>query len=245
MTITHKTGAHHSMFDTRQLIMRLARTDRKIKLFTGMMAIALVTIPATAAISQTTDTSTTVTTVAMSPAAPMMAPAPIDYSSLSDQKLDYLTILRAQDYGLSTDEIADAFALANETPHSFSDVLDRVEDGATFADLAVAWGVPHQDVCSPERNRQHIADYIAAHKGTGYAALRGHDWNVWPTWVNWQAGSATVTDTTVTTGGMVPGNAGATSSTTMTTTDAVPMQPTTGVSTTTTTSTNSAPTLAQ
>jgi hypothetical protein len=205
----------------------------------GIVAAACLIAPAGAAVAQSADTvsSTTVTTTTMSAPPAAMAPATVDYSVLASQKLDYLTIQRAHAYGLTTDEISDAYALAHETLRSFPEVLDRIENGATFASLAEAWGVPLQDVYTPERNRDRIRDYVAAYECTGTAALHNRSWQSWPTWSNWQSGTSTVTDSTVINGTGAAGVVSTPMSSTTTTT-ITPASPAPGMTTSTTSTTN-------
>lgn len=219
------------MFTVKLHELRLAQADRMIKPLVGLLAAAFAVVPASAFAVLTDDPITTPTiTSADMPDTSGMTPDAIRYSVLADPKLDYFTIMRAKAYGLTDDQIADAYALADETLRSFPDVINQVESGATFPVLAEEWGVPLEDVYSPERYRDRIHDFIAAYQSTGYGALRNHDADQnWPDWVDWRASAPAPMDMTI------PSSTDTTisgSSSSTTTTITTPMTPAPGATTT-------------
>ncbi len=108
----------------------------------------------------------------------------INFTVLGAKRYNYFDIMRAKAWGLTDDQIAEAAALADASGYSMDWIMTRVEDGATYHDLAAAWGVPMEVVYSPEKYRDQIHDYIAAYRHTG---LRG--------WHRDQMGETNVNDT--------------------------------------------------
>jgi len=74
------------------------------------------------------------------------APASSDYSLLSNPVFDAAAIRRAESYGLTDSEVGQAAALAAKSGVPLSDVLRRVESGATFASLAAQYDVSAQEL---------------------------------------------------------------------------------------------------
>jgi hypothetical protein len=91
----------------------------------------------------------------------------IDYSVLSDPTIKPWDLKRAKAYGLTLDQISEAYYLAKITYVPFGQILNDVEDGCTFASIAEMYGAPLSVAYSPERYRDHISDYMAAWDATG------------------------------------------------------------------------------
>jgi hypothetical protein len=96
----------------------------------------------------------------------------IDYSVLADPDLNYFDIRRAQAYGLTDNQIAQAAKLAHYGYVPMGDVLNQLEDGCTLASLAVYYGVPINVVEDASGWQDRINDYLAAYRNTGRGALR-------------------------------------------------------------------------
>lgn len=211
--------------------------DYRSHLLAGVTVAGLLFALTSGATAQTADTtsSTTVTqTIVSGPA--IAPPMQVNYAILGDPKLDYFSIRRAQAYGLTMDQISDAYALAHETLQTLPQVLDQVEDGATFASLAVQWGVPMEDVYSPEKYRDRINDYLTAYQCTGTGALHNENWHpADETPMPALLDNSTINGTGVS--GTVnmpaaPISASSTSVTTTTTTPAIPVVPATSATAT-------------
>lgn len=71
-------------------------------------------------------------------------PASSNYSLLSNPVFDAAAIRRAESFGLTDSEVGEAAALAARSGVPLSDVLRRVESGATFASLAAQYDVSAQ-----------------------------------------------------------------------------------------------------
>jgi hypothetical protein len=91
----------------------------------------------------------------------------IHFIVLANPILNMRDIQRGRAYGLTYSDIGAAYALAKYSDVPMDVVLDRLEDGATFAGLAEAWGVPFQIAYSGRDYRDLIQDYVTAYNATG------------------------------------------------------------------------------
>jgi hypothetical protein len=174
-----------------------------------------------------TETTTSVTPNGTVETTVTTATAGPDYRILADPDLSYFDIKRAEAYGMTDDQIAQAAKLAHYGMVPMSQVLNQVEDGRTMADLAMEYGVSLSDVMDASDWRDRIDNYVVAYDNTGWGELR-HG----PIRENVASYSSTT--------GMVPmvGTSSTTSSTTSTTTVAPSMDSGATNSTTTTTTTS-------
>jgi hypothetical protein len=124
-----------------------------------------------------TSNTATETTTSVSPSGAVQttvstASVGINYRILSDQDLSYFAIKRAQAYGMSDAQIAQAAKLAHYAMVPMNEVLNRVETGCTIADLAMEYGVPLDTVLDSSDWQTRINDYMVAYNNTGWGALR-------------------------------------------------------------------------
>lgn len=125
-----------------------------------------------AATNTATETTTSVTPSGTVETTVTTATAGPDYRILADPDLSYFDIQRAQAYGMTDEQIAQAAKLAHYSMEPMGVILNQIEDGRTIADLAMENGVPLNDVLDASDWRDRIANYMTAYEDTGWGEIR-------------------------------------------------------------------------
>ncbi len=97
-------------------------------------------------------------------------PDAIDYSALNNLSYTYadLTIAKTRDFSDTT--IAKLVKMSEETGTRFSVLSDALATGTTFITLADRYGVPLADLDHVEKQKDEVANYIAAYETSGQYA---------------------------------------------------------------------------
>lgn len=96
----------------------------------------------------------------------------IDYSILADQDMDHFAIMRAKAYGLNDSQVAQCAKLAHLAWVPMREVVSKVEDGRTIANLCLDYGVPVDRVMDSQDWQNRISDYMTAYANTGLGEIR-------------------------------------------------------------------------
>lgn len=135
----------------------------KIKTIAGIVAAAAVLLPCAAFAQDAATGPDSIPTVTLTP----QTDGSINYTALLDPTLKYSDLMRAKVYGLSEDQIAGVYNVANFAEVPFSEVFDHVQSGWTIPSAAQYYGVPLRVASDSDRSKAHIADYEMAYQATG------------------------------------------------------------------------------
>jgi len=127
--------------------------------------------------SHNPNNTATETTMSVTPNGDMqttttVASSGIDYRILGDPDFNYFQIRRAQAYGLSDWQIAQAAKLAHYAWVPMEEVVRQIENGSTMANLCIWYGVSMDDVMNASAWNDRLHNYMDAYRHTGEGALR-------------------------------------------------------------------------
>lgn len=88
----------------------------------------------------------------------------MDYSILSNRNYDYVDLQQAKAHGYSDSQVASIATIAAKSGYSFRTVLAAVDRGESFPMLASKYNLRIGDVYSNDKEKQEIANYMAAYE---------------------------------------------------------------------------------
>jgi uncharacterized surface protein with fasciclin (FAS1) repeats len=98
----------------------------------------------------------------------------IDYRALVNPTITQMDIKWAHANGLSDNDLAAVYAIADKTGQTGSAVLERVINGETFLALAAEYGLSPSVVTRTDEYKTRLANLEMAYNTTGYSAMRHH-----------------------------------------------------------------------